>query len=56
MDVADPGATSARAQALLLALDDWERFHPVEAARQNRAYLGANRGHLARLLLLHSTF
>jgi hypothetical protein len=50
MDVADPGATSTLVQALLLALDDCERFHPVEAALQTRAYLGAIRGHLARLL------
>eukprot|EP00884_Botryococcus_braunii_P002738 jgi/Botrbrau1/12465/Bobra.0169s0012.2 len=46
----DPGSMSVRVQTLLLALDDCERFHPVEAALQTRAYLGTIRGHLARLL------
>ncbi len=47
VDVADPGATSARVQAMLLlrtALDDCECFHLVEAALQTRAYLGGTRG------------
>lgn len=52
MDVGNPGATSARVQTLLLALDDCERFHPVEASLQTRAYLGTIRANLARLLRL----
>jgi hypothetical protein len=43
MDYGDPGGTSRVVQALTLALDDAERFHPPEAALQTQHYLGAIR-------------